>query len=66
MRKLLRKNGKTPRVMVADKLNSYAAANKKIGLKFEHRQHKATHTSSREGDAPIQISLSPSAIPVGA
>ena len=40
MRKLLRKNGKIPRVMVADKVKSYAAANKKIGLKFEHRQHK--------------------------
>lgn len=41
MRKLLRRHGKTPRVMVTDKLKSYAAANRKIGLKFEHRQHKA-------------------------
>jgi putative transposase len=40
MRKLFRKHGKTPRVMVTDKLKSYAAANRKIGLKFVHRQHK--------------------------
>lgn len=40
MRKLLRKHGKTPRVIATDKLNSYAAANKKMGLNFEHRQHK--------------------------
>ena len=35
MRKLLRKHGKTLRVLVTDKLNSYAAVNKNMGLKFE-------------------------------
>lgn len=40
MRKLLSKQCKAPRVMVTDKLKSYASANIKMGLKFEHRQHK--------------------------
>ena len=37
MRKLIRCHG-LPRVMITDKLKSYAAANKDLGLKFEHRQ----------------------------
>src|SRR5260370_20696550 len=42
MRKLLRKHGRAPRVLVTDKLNlrSYAAANHDLGLNVEHRQHK--------------------------
>lgn len=47
MRKLLRTQGKTPRVMVTDKLKSYAAANRRLGLKFEHRQHKGLNTGLR-------------------
>ena len=37
IRKPLRKCGVTPRVLITDKLKSYAAANKDMGLKFEHR-----------------------------
>jgi len=40
MRKLLRKHGRAPRVLITDKLGSYAAANREIGLSVEHRQHK--------------------------
>ena len=29
-----------PRVIVTDKLRSYAAANNELGLNVEHRQHK--------------------------
>jgi putative transposase len=47
MRKLLRNQGKTPRVMVTDMLKSYAAANKKMGLKFEHRQHKGLNNRAK-------------------
>jgi putative transposase len=38
MRKLPRKNGRTPRVIMTEKLKSYATANRRMGLKFEHRQ----------------------------
>jgi putative transposase len=40
MRKLLKKHGRAPRVLVTDKLRSYAAANQDMGLNVEHRQHK--------------------------
>ena len=40
MRKLLRKHGRAPRVLITDKLRSYAAANRDLGLNVEHRQHK--------------------------
>src|SRR5882757_10665409 len=36
MRKLLRKHGRAPRVLVTDKLRSYAAANHDLGLNVEH------------------------------
>lgn len=39
MRKLIRRHG-LPRVMITVKLESYPAANKDLGLKFEHRQDK--------------------------
>uniref|UniRef100_UPI0038999226 DDE-type integrase/transposase/recombinase n=1 Tax=Paraburkholderia sprentiae TaxID=948107 RepID=UPI0038999226 len=44
MRKLLRRYG-CPRVIVTDKLRSYAAANNELGLKVEHRQHKRALSS---------------------
>ena len=75
MRTLLRKHGKTPRVMVTDKLKIYAAAKK---TRFEVRAPSAqgaqqpggelprTHQGAREGDAPLHISLSDAAFLVGA
>jgi len=40
--KLLSDQGAIPRVMVTDKLGSYGAANREIGLTVcDHRQHKA-------------------------
>jgi len=32
MRKLLRKHGRAPRVLITDKLKSYVAANRDLGL----------------------------------
>jgi len=55
MRKLLRKHGKTPRVMVTDKLKSYAAANRKMGLKFEHRQHKGLNNRAENSHQPTRV-----------
>jgi putative transposase len=40
MRKLLRKHGRAPRVLITDMLKSYAVANRDLGLKVEHGQHK--------------------------
>jgi putative transposase len=40
LRKLLKKQGIAPRVMITDKLASYGAANREIMLGVEHRQHK--------------------------
>ena len=39
-RKLLKKQGRAPRVLVTDKLKSYAAAKREIMPGVEHRQHK--------------------------
>ena len=76
MLKLLRKHGRTPRVMITDKFKSYAAAKRRMGLKFEHRQHKGLNNRAenshqptrgpREGNAPLQISLPTAAILVRA
>jgi putative transposase len=40
LRKLLKKQGLAPRVMITDKLASYAAAKKVVMPGVEHRQHK--------------------------
>ncbi len=40
-RKLLKKQGFTPQVIVTDKLKSYEAANKQVLKSAEHRQHKS-------------------------
>ncbi|MDB5784895.1 MAG: transposase [Caballeronia mineralivorans] len=74
MRKLLRKHGRAPRVLITDKLKSYAAANRDLGLKVEHRQHKGLNnraenshkpTRVRESDAPLQIYGSPATFRFG-
>jgi putative transposase len=39
-RKLLKKQGRAPRVLVTDKLKSYAADKREIMPGVEHRQHK--------------------------
>ena len=46
-RKLLRKQGRTPRVLVTDKLKSYAAAKREIMPGVEHRQHKGRCCTDR-------------------
>jgi putative transposase len=40
LRKLVKKQMRPPRVMVTDKLPSYAAAKKAILPRVEHRQHR--------------------------
>jgi len=55
MRKLLRKHGQTHRVMVTDKLKSYAAANRKMGLNFEHRKHKGLNNRAENSHQPTRV-----------
>src|ERR687884_952898 len=40
LRKLLKKQGRTPRVMITDKLASYSAAKAEVMPSVEHRRHK--------------------------
>jgi putative transposase len=55
MRKLLRKCGGPPRVLITDKLKSYAAANKDMGLRFEHRQHKGLNNRAENSHQPTRV-----------
>ena len=55
MRKLLKKQGRPPRVLITDKLKSYAAANKELGLDFEHRQHKGLNNRAENSHQPTRV-----------
>ncbi|WP_196602005.1 DDE-type integrase/transposase/recombinase [Gloeocapsopsis dulcis] len=44
-RKLLKKQGFVPRVIVTDKLKSYGAAKRDLLPSVEHRQHKGISSS---------------------
>jgi putative transposase len=48
LRKLLKKQGIAPRVMITDKLASYGAAKREIMPGVEHRQHRGLKQSSGE------------------
>ena len=52
MRRLLRKCSAIARVLITDKLKSYAAANKDISLRFEHRQHKGLNNRAEHSHQP--------------
>ena len=47
-RKLLKKQGFAPRVMVTDKLKSYGAAKREMLPHVEHRQHKGLNNPCRK------------------
>jgi putative transposase len=55
MRKLLRKCGVTPRVLITDKLKSSAAAMKDMDLRFEHRQHKGLNNRAENSHQPMRV-----------
>jgi putative transposase len=46
-RKLLKKQGRAPRVLITDKLRGYAAAKRAIMPGVEHRQHKGLNNGRR-------------------
>ena len=55
MRKLLKKHARAPRVLITDKLRSYAAANKEMCLKVEHRQHKGLNNRAENSHQPTRV-----------
>lgn len=54
LRKLIRKQARTPRVIITDKLGSYGAARNDMGLKFEHRQHKGLNNRAENSHQPTR------------
>lgn len=54
MRKLLKGQGVTPRVMVTDKLRSYDAAKRDIMPGVEHRSHKGLNNRAENSHLPIR------------
>ena len=41
--------------MITDKLNSYAVANKVLGLRFEHRQHMGLNNRAENSQRPTRV-----------
>jgi putative transposase len=54
LRKLLKKQGVAPRVMITDKLASYAAAKREVMLGVEHRQHKGSNNRAENSHQPTR------------
>ena len=54
LRKLIRKQARTPRVLITDKLGSYGAARKDMRMKFEHRQHKGLNNRAENSHQPTR------------
>ena len=53
-RKLLKKRGRAPRVLITDKLKSYAAAKREIMPGVEHRQHKGLNNRAENSHQPTR------------
>src|SRR5688572_10398298 len=54
LRKLLRKQGIVPRVMITDKLASYGAAKREIMPSVEHRQHRGLNNRAENSHQPTR------------
>jgi putative transposase len=54
LRKLLKKQGMAPRVMITDKLASYAAAKRVVMPGVEHRQHKGSNNRAENSHQPTR------------
>ena len=54
LRKLLKEQGRAPRVLVTDKLKSYAAAKREIMPGVEHRQHKGLNNRAENSHQPTR------------
>lgn len=54
-RKLLKKQGFVPRVIVTNKLKSYEAAKKQVMKNVEHRQHKGLNNRAENSHQPTRV-----------
>src|SRR5438309_2439296 len=54
LRKLLKRQGRSPRVMITDKLASYGAAKKAIMPSVEHRKHKGLNNRAENSHQPTR------------
>jgi putative transposase len=54
LRKLLKKQGTAPRVMITDKLASYGAARREIMSSVEHRQHRGLNNRAENSHQPTR------------
>lgn len=54
MRKLLKRQGSTPRVMITDKLRSYGAAKREVMPGVEHRSHKGLNNRAENSHQPTR------------
>jgi hypothetical protein len=54
LRKLLRRQGRAPRLMITDKLASYGAAKRKVMPSVEHRKHKGLNNRSENSHQPTR------------
>src|SRR3954463_5973160 len=54
LRKLLKKHGIAPRVMITDKLASYSAAKRTVMPSVEHRQHKGLNHRAENSHQPTR------------
>ena len=54
LRKLLKQQGRAPRVLITDKLKSYAAAKRTIMPGVEHRQHKGLNNRAENSHQPTR------------
>src|SRR5207244_6240104 len=54
LRKLLKKQGRAPRVMITDKLASYSASKDEVMPSVEHRRHKGLNNRAEHSHQPTR------------
>ena len=54
LRKLLKRQCRAPRVMITDKLRSYAAAKRAVMPSVEHRKHKGLNNRAENSHQPTR------------
>ena len=54
LRKLLKKQGRAPRVLITDKLASYSAAKGEVMPSVEHRRHKGLNNRAENSHQPTR------------
>src|SRR3954465_67827 len=54
LRKLLKRQGRAPRVMITDKLASYSAAKREVMPGIEHRRHKGLNNRAENSHQPTR------------